>query len=232
MRKCSGAKVSMDRTGIGASTLLALCAECLAASAAAGSLPPGFVRLSDVAPTIVQDMRYAGAENFTGRPVAGYGAPQCWLRREAAAALAAAADATAREGLELVVYDCYRPPSATRAFVQWAQDPADQRMKGAYYPQIDKRALFALGYIAKSSTHSRGIAVDIGFKGKDFGTPFDRFDPRSATRHPAISGEARANRLRLAALMREHGFENLPGEWWHFTFSALKDAPFVDVEIE
>jgi len=72
----------------------------------------------------------------------------------------------------------------------------------------------------------------IGFKGKDFGTPFDRFDPRSAARHPAISGEARTNRLRLEALMYKQGYENLAGEWWHFTFSALKVAPIVDVEIE
>jgi len=37
-----------------------------AASAAAGELPPGFARLSDIAPSIVQDMRYAGPNNFTG----------------------------------------------------------------------------------------------------------------------------------------------------------------------
>ncbi|MFA6206819.1 MAG: peptidase M15, partial [Methylocystis sp.] len=43
----------------------------------AGEPPPGFTRLADVAPTIVQEMRYAGADNFTGAPVPGYDAPQC-----------------------------------------------------------------------------------------------------------------------------------------------------------
>jgi D-alanyl-D-alanine dipeptidase len=51
-------------------------------------LPPGFVRLSQVAKEVRQEIRYAGTHNFVGRPVAGYGAAECWLRREAAEALA------------------------------------------------------------------------------------------------------------------------------------------------
>ena len=76
--------------------------------------PAGYVRLTDNAPGIAQDMRYAGAENFLGRPVPGYRAPCCWLRREAAVALKAAHEDAAAEGLRLVVYDCYRPPAARR----------------------------------------------------------------------------------------------------------------------
>ena len=45
-------------------------------------LPPGFVYLRDVAPGIAQDMRYAGANNFTGRPLPGYDAAECVLRRD------------------------------------------------------------------------------------------------------------------------------------------------------
>jgi zinc D-Ala-D-Ala dipeptidase len=218
----------MDKTRLAGSSLIALCSTC----ATAGDLPPGFVRLADIAPAIQQDMRYAGANNFTGRPVPGYGAPQCWLRREVAGALAAAAEEAAKEGLRLIVYDCYRPVRSVQAFVHWSQDAADQRMKADYYPQIDKKTLFEQGFIARVSTHSRGIAVDLGLADKDFGTPFDMFDAKSATHHPGISDEAKANRLRLEALMHKHGFENLPNEWWHFTFTALKDAPLVDVEIK
>src|SRR5215467_13232564 len=50
-------------------------------------LPPGFVRLSDVAPGIRQDMRYARTFNFMGRAVPGYVAPQCILLGPAAMAL-------------------------------------------------------------------------------------------------------------------------------------------------
>src|ERR1700731_504484 len=86
-----------------------------AASAAAGELPAGFARLSDIAPSIVQDMRYAGPNNFTGAPVPGYHAPQCWLRADAARALAKAQAYAHAHGFELVVYDCYRPRRAVSA---------------------------------------------------------------------------------------------------------------------
>ena len=138
--------------------------------------PPGYVRLADVAPGIVQDMRYAGPENFMGRPVPGYRAPCCWLRAEAAAALKSAHEEAAAEGLRLVVYDCYRPPAATAAFLAWSQDGADEIKKADYYPHIDKKDLFDLGYIARQSTHTTGLAVDLAFDGFDFGTPFDLFD--------------------------------------------------------
>jgi D-alanyl-D-alanine dipeptidase len=215
-------------------SLLGLCSLAASAGAAcAKTVPPaGFVRLGDVVPTIAQDMRYAGSENFTGRPVPGYRAPRCWLRVEAARALAAAQEEAAKEGLKLVVYDCYRPPAATQAFIAWAEDAADQKMKDAYYPRVDKRALFDLGYIAKASTHTTGLAVDLAFEGLDFGTPFDLFDDRSATADPSITGVARVNRDRLVALMVKHGFENLPNEWWHFTFKGVDDPKPVDFEVE
>jgi D-alanyl-D-alanine dipeptidase len=193
--------------------------------------PPGYVRLADIAPGIVQDMRYAGAENFMGRPVPGYRAPCCWLRVEAAAALKAAYDEAAAEGLSLVVYDCYRPPVATAAFLAWSQDAADQTMKAAYYPSIDKKDLFDLGYIARHSTHTTGLAVDLAFEGPDFGTPFDLFDETSATADPSVSAEARKNRTRLLALMTKHGFENLPNEWWHFTYMGVYDPQPVDFDV-
>jgi D-alanyl-D-alanine dipeptidase len=213
-------------------SLMALCSGCLTAGAAAAKEPPpGFVRLADIAPKIVQDMRYASSNNFTGRPVPGYRAGQCWLRREVAEALAAVQLEAEREGLRLIVYDCYRPQRATKAFIAWAVDPNDQAMKAAYYPHLDKTKLFELGYIAKASTHSQGIAVDLAFEGQEFGTPFDLFDPKSATMDPAIEGAARVNRDKLLALMKRHGFTNLKEEWWHFSFDALRDAPPSDVVI-
>ena len=71
-----------------------LCGIAHAAGAASpqtppGKLPPGFVDLADVAPDIVVDMRYAGADNFLGRPARGYGDGRCLLTKEAARALAA-----------------------------------------------------------------------------------------------------------------------------------------------
>ena len=46
-------------------------------------------------------------------------------------------------------------------FVQWAQDLSDQKMKREFYPRVDKSRLFADGYIAERSGHSRGSAMDL-----------------------------------------------------------------------
>jgi D-alanyl-D-alanine dipeptidase len=208
---------------------LPLCLLSFAAPARAEP-PPGFVRLADVAPGIAQDMRYAGPHNFTGHPVPGYRAPQCWLRADAAKALAAAqADAKAR-GFSLVVYDCYRPRRAVSSFVEWSRN-ADQSTKAGYYPRLDKSQLFPQGYIAEQSTHSTGLAVDLGVRGWNFGTPFDFFDRRSWT-NSKVPGDAHAHRAALAALMKRRGFENYPREWWHYTFKGAANAPSYDVEVE
>ena len=205
--------------------------------AAADGLPPDFVRLADVAPTVVQDIRYATANNFTGRPVPGYDAPQCWLRAEAAAALALAAQDLAGKGWQLVVYDCYRPQRAVGAFVAWAKDPGEQSRKADFYPVIDKRQLFALGYIARVSGHSTGFSADAGAleissgKPVDFGTAFDLFDPRSATASRAVGSKAQASRRALVAAFAKHGFANYAGEWWHFSFSAGSGAAGLDVPV-
>jgi D-alanyl-D-alanine dipeptidase len=206
------------------------CLFLVAAASARAEPPQGFTRLSDVAPDITEDMRYAGADNFTGHPVPGYDKPQCWLRTEAAKALAAAqADAKAH-GFSLVVYDCYRPTRAVAAFVDWSRN-ADQSTKQAHYPRVDKNQLFAEGYIAAQSTHSTGLAVDLGVRGWNFGTPFDFFDQRSWT-EGKTSRNAHAHRETLVALMKRHGFENFPREWWHFTFKGAENAERLDQPID
>jgi zinc D-Ala-D-Ala dipeptidase len=196
----------------------------------AAELPASFSRLSNVAPGITQDMRYAGSNNFTGKPVPGYKASQCWLRTDAAKALARAqADAHAH-GFDLVVYDCYRPRRAVSAFVDWSRN-ADQSTKSEHYPRLDKRELFPQGYIAENSTHTTGLAVDLGVKGWSFGTPFDYFDKSSWTKAPTRA-KARRHRERLVALMKRHGFANYPREWWHFSYKGVEGAPSYDAEIE
>lgn len=207
----------------------------LAPLAARAEPPQGFVRLAEVAPRIVQDIRYAGSDNFTGRTVPGYAKAECWLVRAAAQALARAQAEADREGLSLVVFDCYRPQKATDAFLRWARDPADQARKVDYYPAVDKSRLFAQGYIGARSGHSLGATVDLGLARDgallDFGSRFDLFDPRSATASTAVPAPARANRARLAALMARHGFANYPREWWHYTLTSAKGLKPLDVDI-
>lgn len=123
--------------------------------------PSDFVALTDVDPTIIEDIRYFTPHNFTGEPVDGYRSPMCILAREAAEALARAQREFLAQGFTLKVYDCYRPQRASTDFVVWAQDLADQRTKAEFYPRVDKSMLFADGYIADRSGHSRGSTVDL-----------------------------------------------------------------------
>ena len=128
---------------------------------AGSDLPQGFVALRDVDPTIVQDIRYHGSHNFLGRPVMGYGAPECILTVQAAQALKAVQQELAPMGLGLKVYDGYRPQRAVNDFVAWSKKPADQSTKAEFYPNVNKKDFFDLGYVAKKSGHSRGSTVDV-----------------------------------------------------------------------
>jgi zinc D-Ala-D-Ala dipeptidase len=212
--------------------MLALAASLITgACLEADPQPPGFVDAATVAPGLVVEMRYAGARNFVGRPIEGYEAPRCLLSEPAAAALAGVQRTLAASGRGLKVYDCYRPARAVADFAVWARDLDDQATKPEYYPNVDKDQLFALGYIAERSGHSRGSTVDVTLidlptgAELDMGTAYDLFDPRSWPSDTSVSVEARSNRSALQAAMIAHGFRPLREEWWHFT---LENEPYPD----
>lgn len=204
----------------------------------AAELPASFVRLADVDPSIRQDIRYAGPDNFMRRSLAGYAAPACILTRQAARALALAQAKLKTEARTLVVFDCYRPQRAVRDMVDWTRGGTGTDAQ--WYPSTDRRDLVASGYIGKHSGHSRGSTVDLAIAPLDgdaspepacgaraagtldFGTGFDCFDAASETASRTIGAAARANRDRLVALMRDVGFKNYHREWWHF---SLRDEP-------
>ena len=227
-------------------------AAIAATPCAAEEMANGFVYLRDVDPTILQDMRYAGTDNFTGRAVNGYDAPECVLVREAAEGLRAVQDEIEAKGLSLKVYDCYRPARAVKAFVDWSKLPDDAKAKATYYPALEKSALFP-DYIALVSGHSRGATTDLTLvpidapavppsassgealactaaQGQrapdaslDMGTAFDCFDVKANTESPGLAPEQRQNREMLADVMGRHGFKNYEKEWWHYT---LENEPF------
>jgi len=151
---------------------------------------------------------------------------------EAAEALRQVRDDLRPFGFGLKVFDAYRPRRAVQHFVRWARDLSDTRMKQAYYPQVAKKDLFRLGYIAGRSSHSRGSTVDLtivilkdGHVGPELnmGTGFDLFSTASWPDSMAVTAVQRAHRLLLRTLMARHGFVPYDKEWWHFT---LAQEPF------
>jgi zinc D-Ala-D-Ala dipeptidase len=192
-------------------------------------IPPGFVYLHDIAPDILQDIQYVTCDNFIGVPVDGYQAPSCILTLPAAIALKNLHRVIATQGLGLLVYDGYRPLRASLHFLRWSQDITDQKTKVAYYPNIDKKDFFKLGYVAHPSSHNRGSTVDltlIDLKNKkplDMGTPFDFMDPLSHPANTTVTSQQYQNRQLLKEKMYEFGFIGIDTEWWHFT---LQNEPF------
>ncbi len=212
--------------------LLSMVVAPAGVATAAEPLPAGFVDLADAAPDIACDVKYAGGDNFVGRSLRGYESNRCLMTRPAAAALKRVQDELRPFGLGLLVFDAYRPQRAVDDFVAWARDAADNRMKSKFYPEIAKTDLFAHGYVAKQSGHSRGSTVDVtivdlrssedarGARPLDMGTGFDFFGPESWHSHLSLAPHHRAQRMLLRTLMEKHGFRAYDREWWHYTLRA------------
>lgn len=225
-------------------------------SAYAQSLPGGFVYLRGVDPSIVQDIRYATPNNFVGRPLAGYGAGECVVKREVGLRLKAVQQDLAAQNLSLKMFDCYRPARASRDMVKWSQNGHETAADRRYNPKIPKTELFRLGYIASRSQHSTGAALDLTLvdlkadnsaridpaksyadctapvearlpEGSvDMGTGYDCTDEKGHTAAPSITRDQRAWRKRLATAMAKQGFVNYSKEWWHFSLPGAGGAAY------
>lgn len=218
----------------------------------AHALANGFVYLKDIDPSIKQDMRYAGFHNMIGRPLNGYFKQTCILSSETASKLRIVQTQLRAKGLGLKVYDCYRPLSAVQDLLAWSKDKS-QTMKQEFYPEVNKRDLFALEYIALRSGHSRGSTVDLTIvplpapieptykahqklvscaatrqlrfrdNSIEMGGGYDCFDEISHFNSAKVNPTAAKNRQLLRSIMLANGFEPYTKEWWHFT---LKFEPY------
>ncbi|HEY7371910.1 MAG TPA: M15 family metallopeptidase, partial [Polyangia bacterium] len=167
--------------------------------------------------------------------------------KQAARALADVQRDVAPFGLNVWVYDCYRPQRAVEDFVAWSRQPSGPANDPRHNPVVPKSELFRRGYIAASSGHSRGSTVDVtlvptmlerqpaglldcrALEGRqapdstlNMGTTFDCFDEESHV-VARVRGEALRNRLLLKMAMEKRGFVGYAQEWWHFT---LANEPF------
>jgi D-alanyl-D-alanine dipeptidase len=194
-------------------------------------LPDQFCYLSDQLPHLIYDIRYAGNNNFTGTRVDGYEEEIAIISCAAAEAFSRAVASLEKQGYSVKVFDTYRPTRAVAHFARWAKDTDDTLQKQMYYPRINKKDLFKLGYIAERSGHSRGSTIDLTLVDRstgeeiDMGSPFDLFDTLSNHGSKEINEAQEYNRSILRNAMFAAGFTTIPEEWWHFTLIA---EPFPD----
>jgi zinc D-Ala-D-Ala dipeptidase len=154
---------------------------------------------------IFSQMAYADTNNFTGERI--YPCGKCYLRPEAYDALMEARRHALLQGLNLVIFDCYRPMQFQKKMYDIVKNP-----KYVALPE-------------KGSMHNKGLAVDIALArdGKllDFGTGFDDFSEKAHYGSRNTSSEAGKNRTLLRSIMVKAGFTAYENEWWHFNYSKV-----------
>ncbi|NKQ38314.1 MAG: M15 family metallopeptidase [Methanosarcinales archaeon] len=188
-----------------------------------------FVDLKELIPNLRSDLRYYGSHNFIGRPIDGYNAPKALLTKEAANALKKVQDELNKIGFGLLIFDAYRPQRAVDQFTRWSKDASDTTMKAEFYPNIDKKDIFARGFLSARSEHSRGSTVDltiVSLKTRhilNMGSPYGLFDEVSGIETKSITKNQHSLRMLLKRRMEKHGFKSHPKKWWHFT---LEKEPY------
>jgi D-alanyl-D-alanine dipeptidase len=236
--------------------VIAFIVAASASPAIAQPLPCDFVWLRDIDPTIIQDIRYAGSNNFVGRPLAGYEAGECVVKRAVGLALKSIQQELAPRKLSLKMLDCYRPARAVADMVAWAQNGTETAAEHRYNPAFGKADLFRLGYIAEHSGHSTGAAVDLTLvdlnadnssqfdarkayadctapasvrapeASVDMGTGYDCSDLKAHTAAKSITPAQRRWRNVLVSAMARQGFVNYSKEWWHFSPPGAAGAAY------
>lgn len=159
------------------------------------------VRIHDVVPDLLTDVRYATPNNFTKRVL--YTSDTLYGRRVMADKLALAQRSARAHGLQLKVFDAYRPLSIQR--LMWSIVPDERYVANP----------------AKGSRHNRGCALDLTLCDStgvelEMGTGYDEFTERAAATYTDLPEHVRANRRLLEQIMNDAGFDVLPTEWWHY----------------
>ena len=176
------------------------------------------VNLQKIIPDIKLDIRYATKNNFLGEPV--YNSAYAFLRYPAALALKNVQEELKIMGLGIKVFDAYRPYTATVKFYNKVKDTV---------------------YVASAwtgSRHNRGCAVDLTLislktgKPLDMPTGFDSFLDKAHSDYLDLSPEQIRNRDLLIGVMAKYGFNNYPGEWWHYDYKDWKKFDLMDISFE
>ncbi|HWR40608.1 MAG TPA: M15 family metallopeptidase [Patescibacteria group bacterium] len=175
------------------------------------------VRVNDIDPTILVDLRYASTNNFTGQRI--YACNVCLLKPETAVRLVAANQEFAKNGYRIKIWDAYRPLAVQKLFWDLVQDE---------------------NFVAppsRGSRHNRGGAVDVTLvdtNGRELNMPsaFDDFSARAFRNSPEMTAVARQNVEYLTRVMEQHGFCSIDSEWWHFEDREAVNFPLLDIDME
>lgn len=164
------------------------------------------------------DVRYATEDNFMEEQL--YPVAKAVLRKPAAEFLSEVQEDLKERGLELKVFDGYRPYEVTERMWEPYQDPdfvADP---------------------AEGSRHNRGCAVDATLVDSATGeelpmpTDYDDFTEKAAHDYVDLPEEVIRNRDLLREVMEGHSFAALETEWWHYDCQNWERFEIMDLPLE
>ncbi len=173
-------------------------------------MPSELVDIQSFIPQVQVDLRYATPDNFTGQII--YNFTRCLLCKEAADLLSCVHGELEGLGLNLKIWDGFRPKEAQWKF--WEFFPDERYVS-------DPR---------KGGRHTRGTSVDLTLITKEgiellMPSDFDDFSERAHRDYMDAPLEAVQNRELLQKVMEKHGFVGLPTEWWHFDLIGWENYP-------
>lgn len=190
----------------------------LGATSSAAQTEEPLVKVREIIPDIVLDLRYAGLDNFLHQKL--YTVPECYVALSAARRLAVVQDSLRLRGLGLKVYDAYRPRSVQ--FLMW---------------EILPNATYVANPVSGSG-HNRGGAVDVSLVDLATGvelampTAFDYFGPEAWLDYANLPAPVIANRELLRTMMENvGGFQSYQAEWWHYSLQAANVLPLLDFQL-
>ena len=176
------------------------------------------VDLEQEIPGVRLDVRYATTDNFMGEQL--YPVAKAYLRAPAAGSLAEVQQKLEERGMELKIFDGYRPYEVTERIWEPYQNP---------------------DYVAdpaEGSRHNRGCAVDVTLVDSATGeelpmpTGYDDFTEKAGHDYQDLPEEARNNRDLLREVMEGHGFEALPTEWWHYDYVGWERFEIMNLPLD
>lgn len=167
---------------------------------------------------------------FSDTPIACTMERQYVLRRGLIPKFVEAARDLNNRGWALKVEDAYRTPFMQKE-LQRTPELFDAVMSivlwetGGIVPDpefVFRRLLALIAFCPMVGTHISGSAMDISVydldtrEEVDRGAPYIEFSATTPMGSPFISDEAKANRLEITRIMKNHGFVDYPWEFWHY----------------
>jgi D-alanyl-D-alanine dipeptidase len=186
---------------------------------------PDLVDMAEFAPQIERDQKWATQNPLFPEPI--YEKPRLVLRREVAEKILKVEKRLNQQGLQLKLYDAYRPFSITqKLYRRYAEELLE---KNGSVPEH----LLYLASPEVGSRHNRAAAVDCTVtdrQGRELNmpSPYLTFNETSHRTWAGMTPEVRSNMELLTRVMAAEGFTTINEEWWHYDAPGYKSYSILD----